>query len=66
MSKNPMTYLKAIAAFIVPFAGALSIANNDGHITGNELVNALIGATISAGVVWGIPNSNSNKPGGES
>lgn len=60
MSKNPMTYLKAIAAFIVPFAGGLSLANNDGHITGNELINALIGATITAGVVWGIPN----KPGG--
>ena len=49
-------YLKSITAFVIAFAGALSVANNDNHITGNEWLNSLIVGVISLGTVWGIPN----------
>jgi hypothetical protein len=54
-------YLKAITAFVVPFAGQVVAAMQDGspggsNITSQEWLTAALLSIVAAGAVFGVPN----------
>jgi hypothetical protein len=49
-------YAKAIIAALVSFLTAVSTALEDGHISAQEWVTALIALLIAGGAVWRVPN----------
>lgn len=54
-------YAKAFAAFLVPFAGQVVAAMQDGSqggstITSTEWVTAVLTSLVASGAVFGIPN----------
>ena len=49
-------YAKAIIAAVISFLTAISTALEDGHISSQEIITALIALLIAGGAVFSIPN----------
>jgi hypothetical protein len=53
---------KAIAGFLVPAAGTVIAALDDGHISAVEWVTIVDAALVGGGAVYGISNARSSDP----
>jgi hypothetical protein len=51
-------YYKAIAAALVAFLTAISTSLDDGSLTAQDWIGALIALLVGLGVVFAIPNSS--------
>jgi hypothetical protein len=54
-------YYKAVAGALIPFLTAISVSLQDGTLTGQDWVQALIALIVGGGVVFAVPNIP-NKP----
>lgn len=68
-ANTPTKPYKAIAAFVLTFAGLLIQAitgHGDGAISGQEWLVIIVGSLVSAGGVYGITNPTTTTRGGSS
>jgi peptidoglycan/LPS O-acetylase OafA/YrhL len=56
-------YLKAIAAAVAAGAASLVTALDDGTITAQEGVTALVAVLAALGITWAVPNRSTDAPG---
>jgi hypothetical protein len=49
-------YYKAVAGALIPFLTAISVSLQDGTLTAQDWVQALIALVVGGGVVFTVPN----------